>query len=155
VAERGPAVRIRLRPAADFSVSGHQLTAPSLTLELLTEDDTEGHTISLHFPKWEDAREFERRLIATGAIVGTMVIAGGGLALSQAQPDAGATTSTGVQVESPSTGGALTGKQEALLNTITGADAAGSSAQVGASSGEREEGLSGKEKGVLNAIDGD
>ena len=172
LAERGPALRIRLHSPADFDVSGHQLNATSLTLDVLDEDDTEGHTISLHFPKVQDAKQFEQRLIATGAIVGTLVIGGSGLALSQALPDAGATPSMQAQVESttagqstrdlsfpgaisPSTGGALTGKEEGLLQELSGADPVGtSSGQVGISP-SRGSALTGKQEGLLTVIMGD
>jgi hypothetical protein len=172
VAERGPALRIRLHAPTDFDVSGHQLNATPLTLDVVDEDDTEGHTISLHFPRVQDAKQFEQRLIATGAIVGTLVIGGSGLALSQALPDASTTPSTQAQVESttsgqgaddltypgaisPSTGGALTGKEEALLTEMTGADAVGTSGgQVGISPSSGGA-LTGKEEGLLTVIIGD
>jgi hypothetical protein len=147
VAERGPALRIRLDAPADFDVTGHELDATSLTLHVVDEDDTEGHVISLHFPRAEEAKHFQQRMIATGAIVGTMVIAGSGLALSQALPDARVTlpADTQAQVESISggqaasdvtygsesygarspetTGAALTGKEAALMGQMAGADA--------------------------------
>ena len=55
-------------------MSGHQLSAASFTLDVVDEDDVEGHTISLDFPRLEDAKQFEQRLIATGAIVGNLVV---------------------------------------------------------------------------------
>jgi hypothetical protein len=147
VAERGPALRIRLDAPADFDVTGHELDATSLTLHVVDEDDTEGHVISLHFPRVEDAKQFQQRMIATGALVGTMVIAGSGLALSQALPDAHVTLQAQAQaqvepisggqaasdvtygsesygaVTPGATGAALTGKQAALMAEMAGADA--------------------------------
>jgi hypothetical protein len=153
VAERGPALRIRLDAPADFDVTGHALDAASLTLHVVDEDDTEGHAISLHFPRVEEAKHFQQRMIATGAIVGTMVIVGSGLALSQALPDAGVTLPTQAQAQvesitggraaadvtygsealtsgagdSASSGAALTGKEAALMAQIGGADAVATS----------------------------
>jgi hypothetical protein len=162
VAERGPALSIRLAAPADADVMGHELDATSLTLSVVDEDDTEGHVISLHFPRIEDAKHFEQRMIVTGAIVGTMVIAGSGLALSQALPDLGATVSTQAQVQveatsggqaasdvtyapeaygvgaPASTGPALTGKQAALMAEMAGAGAvktSGSQAAAGQTHG--------------------
>ena len=147
VAERGPALSIRLAAPADADVMGHELDATSLTLSVVDEDDTEGHVISLHFPRIEDAKHFEQRMIVTGAIVGTMVIAGSGLALSQALPDLGATVSTQAQVQVEATSGGqaasdvtyapeaygsfapaspgaeMTGKQAALMAEMAGAGA--------------------------------
>jgi hypothetical protein len=147
VAERGPALRIRLDAPADFDVTGHALDSASLTLHVVDEDDTEGHVISLHFPKVEDAKQFQQRMIATGALVGTLVIAGSGLALSQALPDAHVTLQgqAQAQVESisggraasdvtyapeaygsfapASPGAAMTGKQAALMAEMAGAGA--------------------------------
>jgi hypothetical protein len=156
VAERGPALRIRLDAPADYDVSGHELDATSLTLHVVDEDDTEGHVISLHFPRMDEAKHFEQRMIATGAIVGTMVIAGSGLALSQALPDARVNlpADTQAQVELISggqaasdvtygsesygavkpapTGAALTGKQAALMGEMAGAGAIKTSGQTAA-----------------------
>ena len=172
VAERGPALRIRLHSPADFDVSGHQMSATSLTLDLLDEDDVEGHTINLHFPKLEDARQFEQRMIATGAIVGTLVVAGTGLSLSQALPSAPSdVSSTQAQVQSissghapadpiypnavsPSTGGTLTGKEEALLTELSGAEGADvSGGEVGISPTTGGP-MTGKEQQLLNELTG-
>ena len=169
VAERGPALRIRLAAPDDFDVSGHQLSAASFTLDVVDEDDVEGHTISLHFPRLEDAKQFEQRLIATGAIVGTLVVGGSGLALSQSIPVSPTTPSTQAQVQrtqaaddlsypgaiSPSTGGALTGKEAQLLTQMGGADAPSTQAFPGAVSPSTGGALTGKEEGMLTVIVGD
>jgi hypothetical protein len=171
VAERGPAVPIRLEAPADLDVSGHEADVTSLTLRVLDEDDTEGHAISLHFPRVEEAKQFQQRMIATGAIVGTLVIAGGGLALSQALPDAGATTSTQAQVQStsgsqapaesifitgtsPSTGGVITGKERALLSEIAGGNIAEPASSTGTSPSTGGAALTGKEKALLSEMTG-
>jgi hypothetical protein len=170
LAERGPTLRIRLAAPDDFDVSGHQLSATSLTLDVIDEDDVEGHTISLHFPRLEDAKQFEQRLIATGAIVGTLVVGGSGLALSQAIPVAPATPPTQQVQPAPqaaddvtylgaisgSTGGALTGKEEALLTEMGGVPTTGTtSAFPGAISPSTGGALTGKEEGLLTVIVGD
>lgn len=161
VAERGPELRVRLAAPADLEVTGHQLSTAVLALNVVDDDDTEGHAISLHFPSAEDAKEFERRLLATGAIVGTLVIAGGGLALSQALPDATPSTQTQVEVGAEAqpaaapiyvsgaspTGGQLTGKQEALLEDLVGTDVI----QIGGRAAS-EDVMSGKEKALLSVI---
>jgi hypothetical protein len=172
IAERGPALRIRLSTPSDFDVSGHTLSAASVTLDVLDdEDDTEGHSISLHFPSVEDAKHFEQRMIATGAIVGTLVIGGSGLALSQALPNAPADVGTQAQVDvtlvdqggsdvtypgaiSPSTGGALTGKEEALLTQMGGGGPAGTNPFPGAISPSTGGALTGKEQGLLTVMIG-
>lgn len=153
VAERGAALRIRLDAPADLDVSGHELDATSLTLHVVDDDnDTEGHAISLHFPNVQEAKHFEQRMIATGAIVGTLVIAGSGLALSQALPDASTTMPTQAQVESTtnvtyganvasSSGTGLTGKEQALMGQI----AAGASLSTGST-------LTGKEQALMEQL---
>ena len=97
IEDRGAGIRVRVDGPSDLDVVGHALGgAGELTLTILDgEDDTEGHAISLHFPSLEEAKRFQNRMLATGAIVGTLVIAGTGLALTQALPDAG--TAGGVQ----------------------------------------------------------
>jgi hypothetical protein len=149
VTERGAGARIRLVAPADADVSGHQMDATSLNLRVVDEDDTEGHAISLHFPTAEDAKQFERRMIATGAIVGTLVLAGGGLALTQTLPDAGGSVQTQAQVQTvgthASTAGTMTGKQEALLEQMAGVDVI----DTGAS-----QALTGKQEALLNELKG-
>lgn len=84
----GQQVRIQVVADDDTDVEGHALSksaAAQLTL-LGGDDDTEGHAISVHFPTAGDAREFRNRLLVTGAIVGSVTLAGlgAGVALTQA-----------------------------------------------------------------------
>ena len=99
---RGAGIRVRLDSPGDFDVVGHASGAGGeLTLTILDDDDdTVGHAISLHFPSLEEAKRFQNRMLVTGALVGTLVIAGTGLALTQALPDIGSVVGTLAQVES-------------------------------------------------------
>jgi hypothetical protein len=146
VAERGPALRIRLEAPADFDVTGHALDATSLILHVVDEDDTEGHAISLHFPRVEEAKQFQQRMIMTGAIVGTMVIAGSGLALSQALPDARATLPTQAQVQVEATSGG-----QAAADVTYGSEALSSGAGAPSSTGAV---LTGKEAALMAQMAG-
>ena len=72
-----PAVMIR---PSDNDATGHVLVAtPDLEVEVLIDDDTEGHTLNLHFPTAQAARDFQLKLIATGVLAGTLVVAGVGI----------------------------------------------------------------------------
>ena len=99
---KGAGIRVRLESPLDFDVVGHAIGgAGELTLIVLDgDDDTEGHAISLHFPSLEEAKRFQSRMLVTGALVGTLVLASGGLALSQALPDAGTAGGAQAQVQS-------------------------------------------------------
>jgi hypothetical protein len=96
-------IRVRVDGGGDLDVSGHVLGgAGELTLTILdAEDDTQGHTISLHFPSLEEAKQFQQRMVLTGAVVATLVIGGTGLALSQAQSDGGAASGAEATVQAP------------------------------------------------------
>lgn len=165
LAERGPTLRIRLEAPADADVMGHQLNAAPVTLHVVDEDDTEGHAMNLHFPTPHDAKQFEQRMLATGAIVGTLVIAGGGgLALTQAFPATDTGPSTQAQVETsvsqagtpaqPSRADGLTGKQEALLAEMTGVDAVETDASPAPINPATGNAFSGKEQALLDKIAG-
>src|SRR4029077_476318 len=65
-------VRVRVVPSDD-DTSGHALNdRMSVTLWLEGDDDTEGHAMTLRFPSAKDAMEFQRKLLLTGALVGTV-----------------------------------------------------------------------------------
>lgn len=86
-------VRVQLDPIEDADTEGHVLaTKAMVSLRLLDdEDDTEGHAIAVHFPTAGEARDFRNKLMLTGAIVGSVTIAGLGVgaALNQV-PNLGA-----------------------------------------------------------------
>lgn len=93
----GSRARILLRPSADGDddVEGH--AAGTITLRAFEdEDDTEGHSLALHFPSIKEADAFRRRLVATGVLTGTLVLgaaAGAGWAtMTSAPADAGQAT---------------------------------------------------------------
>ena len=108
--------------ASELDVSGHALGGSELTLRILDEeDDTEGHAITLHFPTLEEAKRFQQRMLLTGAVVGTLAIAGTGLALTQALPNAGTGGEVQAQVQSEAAQGATAGSQ-AWADTSFGAN---------------------------------
>jgi hypothetical protein len=76
---------IRISPASE-DTSG-QMLAGSDWVEILVEgDDVEAHSLSLRFPSPDDAARFQRKLVLTGTLAGTLLIgavAAGG-AMSQA-----------------------------------------------------------------------
>src|SRR3954451_9403396 len=54
--------------------SGQILRDPRTIDVVVIGDDTEGHSLSLRFPNSQDAGEFRRRLMLTGALAGTLVV---------------------------------------------------------------------------------
>jgi hypothetical protein len=92
VAERQQ-MRVQIDPTEEGDTEGHVLATKALvSLRLLDdEDDTEGHAISVHFPTAEAARDFRKKLMLTGAIVGSVTIAGLGVGAGLSQiPNVGA-----------------------------------------------------------------
>lgn len=88
--------RFRMLPAdgddtADGEdTEGHALGRTLAVRVIGEDDDTEGHAISIHFPSRTEADAFRRRLLVTGALVGTVALgAAGGAGLSALQSDAG------------------------------------------------------------------
>ncbi len=77
--------RLALRAdAAD--TEGHALAGTRVRVLVADDDDTEGHAIALHFPSRQEADAFRRRLLITGAVVGTVALGAiGGTALSGMQ----------------------------------------------------------------------
>lgn len=69
---RAGAASVRIEPFQEDDTAGHAL-ADSLEVVVRIEDDTEGHAMSLRFPTTGEARDFQRRLLATGAIAATIV----------------------------------------------------------------------------------
>ncbi len=72
---------VRIAPASD-DTSG-QILAGATTIDVVVfGDDTEGHALSLRFPSPQEAAAFQKRLLLTGALAGTLVA--GSLAASTA-----------------------------------------------------------------------
>ena len=83
--------RIVLRDEDEQDTEGHDGSGTTLRLDLVDDDDTEGHAIAIHFPSRADADAFRRRLLVTGVLVGTVALgAAGGVGLSALQSDADA-----------------------------------------------------------------
>jgi len=79
--------RVRILPDDADDTQGNLLQSTT-TVRVVIEgdDDVEGHAISLHFPSRVEADEFRKRLLVTGALVGTVALgAVGGTALSALQ----------------------------------------------------------------------
>lgn len=70
-------MRVQIDPIEEGDTEGHGLATKALVnLRILDEDDTEGHAISIHFPTSQEAHDFRNRLLMTGAIVGSVTLAG-------------------------------------------------------------------------------
>ncbi len=79
--DAGGRVNLSLR-ADDSDVEGHSKVRTLVSvIATPSGDDVEGHAISLRFPSATDADLFRRRLLATGAITGALLIGGAGIAL--------------------------------------------------------------------------
>ncbi len=90
--DSGRKVRVR---TDDKDVAGHA-TSDLLELQLWDDGDTEGHALTLRLPNAEAARDLQKKLLATGALVGVIAV-GAGVAqvaptLNISSPDAGAAT---------------------------------------------------------------
>jgi hypothetical protein len=71
------ALEVQLRPSEDDDVRAHAADGGVVVVVTIgggEDDDVEGHAMSLHFPSMEAARDFERRLLATGLIAGTVAV---------------------------------------------------------------------------------
>ena len=80
----GP-ISVQLVPDAR-DTSGHAADgAAAVVLRLPDEDDVEGHAISIRFPSQEQAAAFQRRLLATGVLAGTLVMGAAGLTQLQVE----------------------------------------------------------------------
>jgi hypothetical protein len=76
---------VRISPASE-DTSGQMLAGRDWVEILVEGDDVEAHSLSLRFPSPDDAARFQRRLLLTGTLAGTLLIgavAAGG-AMSQA-----------------------------------------------------------------------
>jgi hypothetical protein len=100
-------IRVRLDPRDDdeSDAEGHAATAAAVVLYVLDdEDDTEGHAISIHFPTAKDARAFRNRLIVTGALVGSVALAGVATGIAQAPAPGATTTAPAAQAQDATDG---------------------------------------------------
>jgi hypothetical protein len=81
---------VQVAPLSDADTVGHAMGAEwRLRLVGLEGDDTEGHAISIHFPTRAEAEAFKKRTLATGVLVGTLVIGGVGVAGLQGSASVG------------------------------------------------------------------
>jgi hypothetical protein len=73
------AERVSVRLAEDQAdVEGHTFASALRSVAVrvhLDPNDTEGHAISVHFPNAEEAARFRNRLIASGILAGSIVLA--------------------------------------------------------------------------------
>lgn len=116
VAPTGSGPRRILLKATDDDVEGHAMGSTIRIRAYDDDDDTEGHAVSVHFPTWDEADAFRRRLMLTGVLAGTVVLgtaAGVGLANlgsgDAARTAAGASSAAGMdwtQAERPVQGAA-------------------------------------------------
>ena len=120
------AASVRIRPADEDDAEGHAAaTRRMVTVVVETDDDTEGHAISLHFPSAQEAEAFRKRLLLTGVLVGTVAVgAAGGYALSSVRPDAATGTAAGAAVSQPADARADIGLMDASGALAVGASAA-------------------------------
>ena len=92
---------LRIQPDEADDVEGSALLgATTVRVYVTPDDDVEGHAISVQFPSRADADAFRKRLMLTGALVGSVALgAVGGTALSSLQQDsdAGSLTSAANQ----------------------------------------------------------
>jgi hypothetical protein len=80
VESKGVRTRVSLRDTGD--TEGHsQSNVVAITLEI--EGDVEGHAFSLRFPTADAARDFEKRMLATGLLVGTIAATAVGIGVGQ------------------------------------------------------------------------
>jgi hypothetical protein len=74
--------RLRLR-YDEGDTEGHMAPGKRIRVIAESDDDTEGHAISIHFPSLEEADAFRRRLLVTGVLAGSVALgAVGGIGLA-------------------------------------------------------------------------
>jgi hypothetical protein len=115
--------RVRIRPSDEDDAEGHgAATRRTVTVLVETDDDTEGHAISLHFPSAQEAEAFRKRLLVTGVLVGAVALgAAGGYALTSVQPDATTGLAAGAAVAQPVDANADVGVMDASGALAVGA----------------------------------
>ena len=82
--------RVSLRDAGD--TEGHQLSTV-VAIDLQIGDDVEAHTFSLRFPSSEAARDFEKRFLTTGLLIGVVAAGAVGIGVGQGLQQVTTTTS--------------------------------------------------------------
>jgi hypothetical protein len=82
--EHKTAVDVKVRePEGD--VIGHQATADTIVVVVSLpddDDDVSGHAMSLRFPDMAAAKDFERRMLATGLLVATVAAGAAGVGIA-------------------------------------------------------------------------
>src|SRR5439155_23621389 len=73
--------RVSLRDSGD--TEGHSQAGNVVAITLEIEGDVEGHAFSLRFPTADAARDFEKRMLATGLLVGTIAATAVGIGVGQ------------------------------------------------------------------------
>ena len=79
----GDNLRTRIAISGGHDVEGHAASSDTVAVTLEIEGDTEGHALSLRFPTPQAARDFEKRMLATGVLVGTIAVGAVGISLAQ------------------------------------------------------------------------
>ena len=82
--------RLVVRLDEDQDVIGHGVHGDPSVVRVIIEDeglDTVGHAISIRLPSVEEADAFRRRVLLTGLLVGTVVLASTGAVLAVSQDD--------------------------------------------------------------------
>jgi hypothetical protein len=108
---RAGGVSVRIEPFEEDDTVGHAAT-DALEVVVRIEDDTEGHAMSLRFPTAGEARDFQRRLLATGAIAATIVV--GAAAIQMTSQDAAQ------QAGAPAAGPAIVRQAPAVAPGLAG-----------------------------------
>ena len=74
IAAAGP-LRVRLGSEDDTSGNALTISGDAVTVQVyLDDDDTEGHAMTLRFPSAQDAAEFRRKVLLTGALAATIAV---------------------------------------------------------------------------------
>ncbi|MGH2429168.1 MAG: hypothetical protein ACRDGV_09875, partial [Candidatus Limnocylindria bacterium] len=121
--KEGRSVEIRVRPAAEADTEGHLALRGDLAVAgvlVVDDDDTAGHAISIHFPSKEEARKFQVRLMAGGAMALTVATAGIGAGIVLAPQ---AERAESAAISAPAGDAAMTAQREAGAASV-GAGAA-------------------------------
>ncbi len=97
--ESGRKVRVR---SDGKDVSGHAMS-DTVGVIIYGDDDTEGHALTLRLPNTEAARDLQKKLLATGALVG-VIVAGVGVAQVAPNLSIGQSSDAGASAVSRSIG---------------------------------------------------
>ncbi len=108
---RAGAATVRIEPFEEDDTAGHGASA-ALEVVVRIEDDTEGHAMSLRFPTAGEARDFQRRLLATGVIAATIVTGAAAIQMTGA--------GSAQQAGAPAAGPAITRPAPAMAPGMAG-----------------------------------